>query len=482
MKKTILKAGLISSVVLSVLSCGRDYLDTDTQSAITAEQLATSPDALAGLMEGIYTAFQSYGQTSSAGHEDFGHKAVLSGLDLMSNDMVQTKHHWFGFYYNYQAVLSTSTRATMLWKTYYQQVKAANAIIQAVEEGGITDKNKGIYGQALAMRGYSFFMLVRTFAPTYYGNQDKPGIPLYTKATLDGAAKSTIGETYTQILSDLEKAETNLTGVAARTNKSKIDLSVARAFLAQVHLEMRSWDKAATYAKLARAGYSQPTEQQWLDGFYDLDAVPDAMWGGYITAATTSFVASFFSHFQNNGVGGYASGLEVYKSIDKRLYDAIESTDYRKKAFLDAPVGKVPKYANVKFMDKSDGNGGDYIYMRASEMYYVEAEALARQNKDGEARQVLNEITKLRNPSYNYTGSGDALIKEVLLQKRIELWGEGVAFLDMKRLGEPLQRDYAGSNHVVMQGRLNIPAGDSRFIFKVPESEILANPNIKNDY
>ena len=36
------------------------------------------------------------------------------------------------------------------------------------------------------------------------------------------------------------------------------------------------------------------------------------MWGGILTVETT-FVASYFAHFDNTDVNGYAGGLAVYK-------------------------------------------------------------------------------------------------------------------------------------------------------------------------
>jgi hypothetical protein len=81
MKKSITIFGLL---VLLLTSCSRDYLDTDLQSTINDEQLATSPAALQVLVDGVYTSLHSYGMTSAAGHEDFGHKAIISGLDMMS--------------------------------------------------------------------------------------------------------------------------------------------------------------------------------------------------------------------------------------------------------------------------------------------------------------------------------------------------------------------------------------------------------------
>jgi tetratricopeptide (TPR) repeat protein len=418
--------------------------------------------------------------TSAAGHEDFGHKAIISGLDMMSNDMLQTKHHWFGFYYNYQGRVQTSSRPLMIWKTYYQQIKAVNNVISAIEKGGVDNNNKSMYGQALALRGYMYFMLARIFGPTYVSNESKDCVPMYLATTIEGKPRAKVGEVYTQIVNDLTKAILNLDGFT-RVNKEKVDKNVAEAFLAQVYLEMGNYTQAASIAHLARQGYAQPSEAQWKDGFYDLNSNPDVMWGGILTAETTSFVASYFAHFDNTDVNGYAGGLAVYKSIDRRLYDAIPNSDYRKSVFQasnNAAPYNLPKYANTKFRDLSVGNGGDYVYLRASELFYIEAEALAKSGNESQAKSVLNEITLLRNPAYSNNLSGQLLIDEIILQKRIEMWGEGCAWFDMKRLGVSLVRNYTGTNHVISAAKLDIPAGDNRFLFQIPQAEILANPNI----
>jgi hypothetical protein len=40
----------------------------------------------------------------------------------------------------------------------------------------------------------------------------------------------------------------------------------------------------------------------------------------------------------------------------------------------------------------------------------------------------------------------EAYIKELMLLKRIEFWGEGILFFDYKRLNQGITRDYTGTN------------------------------------
>jgi len=473
MKKIV----IIAICFLVFTSCEKDFLDTAPESTINSDQLATSASANQALINGIYAALRSYGLSMPGIHEDYGHKSVLAAMDMMSNDMTMTKSSWYGSYYNYLGRQQTNTRSRLVWVTYYSQIKAANTVLTAIPSGTIDEELKMIRGQALALRGYFYFMLARTYGPTYVNNDSELCVPLYKEVALEGKARSTVNEVYTVIESDLQES-IELLKDYKRLNNDSVDRSVAQAFLAQVYLEMGKYPEAANTAHLARANYILLSEAEWMSGF-SVTKSNETMWGATLNSSISTFVANFFSHFDNTNPSGYAGGNGIFKNIDKRLYENISNTDFRKKAFV-GPDGnevytKLPVYANIKFRDPTI-DGGSYIYLRSSEMYYIEAEALARSGDEANAKKVLYEITVTRDPAYVLsTNSGSNLINEIILQKRIELWGEGCAWYDMKRLGVPLVRDYSGTNHPEF-GRFNIPVGDNKFIFQMPQAEMDANP------
>lgn len=466
--------------LLILTGCSKDFLDAQPESTINDEQLATSPTASKSILAGIYSALRSYGLSVAGSHEDYGHKSILAATDLMSNDMLMTKSSWYGSFYNYLGRQQTNSRSKLAWTIYYPQIRTTNKLIQAIPADAPTPELKAIRGQALALRGYFYFMLARMYGPTYVGNETKLCVPLFTEPTVDAKPRATVQEVYKVIESDLKLAITELEGFT-RANKDGLDQSVAQAFLADVYLEMGKYPEAADFAHKARQNYTLLTQADWNTGFYDITTGNETMWGATITSAQSTFVASFFSHFDNTNDSGYAGGLGIYKNIDKNMYESISNTDYRKKAFVP-PAGSttypsLPAYANTKFRDPTI-DSGDYIYIRSASLYYIEAEALARSGNEGTAKQVLYDITITRDPAYVLsTKTGTALINEIVLQKRIELWGEGYAWFDMKRLGVALNRDYVGSNHPSF-GKFNIPAGDNKFIFQVPQAEIDANPLI----
>lgn len=115
--------------------------------------------------------------------------------------------------------------------------------------------------------------------------------------------------------------------------------------------------------------------------------------------------------------------------------------------------------------------------MRAGEMVLIEAEALARQNKNDDAAIALKKLMSMRDPSWNKTS---VTAEDVVLQRRIELWGEGFAYFDLKRLNKGIDRNYQGNNHLAGY-TLTIPAQDPAWTYQIPRKELQENTHITED-
>ena len=115
--------------------------------------------------------------------------------------------------------------------------------------------------------------------------------------------------------------------------------------------------------------------------------------------------------------------------------------------------------------------------MRLSEAYLLKAEAEARGGDDAAAQQTLFELVSNRDSAYaKSTKTGDALLAEIFLQSRIELWGEGHEYFTNKRFNVGVDRS-SSTNH---QHKAVIPAGKD-FTYQIPLSiEINSNPNISS--
>ncbi len=477
MKKYIL--GLVAAVTL--FSCNREesFLDTEPQGTVGADQIsdliANYPEKAVLLLGGAEAGNNNYliqFSTNGAGaHDDFGYMSVKTGLDHMTNDLVMYSSHWFNSYYMYVARNVENSRDRMVWNFYYKVVYNMNEIVKLMP-AETTGDSSHLKGRAMAMRGLAYLDLVRLYA---VGEQ---GIPYYSKGAgeeINVPARMATTEVYANIEKDLVEAYNLLAGYT-RDSKESVNQQVVAGFLARFYMTTKDYAKSAQYAKLARTGYSPMNATQLADGFQFISN-PEWMWGSDITGSTTTSYASFFSHMSNRNAG-YAGLLGVYRLVDNRLYAKISATDLRKNWFND-PTGDFPPTFNVKFYDNTFMQG-DYIYMRAAEFYLVEAEALARSGNEAGAKQVLFDLISKRDPAYTLSiKTGAALLEEIRTHKKIEMWGEGLEFFDMKRNNEALVRNYTGTNHASF-GRLDIPAGDARFNFMIPQAELDANPEVKN--
>ena len=267
-----------------------------------------------------------------------------------------------------------------------------------------------------------------------------------------------------------------------RPNKNFIDASVANGILARYYLLANKWQEAANAASKARQGYSlmKADATGLYDGFVTVNN-PEWMWGFAHSTETQTTYASFFSMISNIAPGyagiGYAPRL-----IDARLYDQIPNSDLRK-AWFNGPEGaeqatdaaSLP-YASVKFGHVDDWTD-NYMYMRAAEMVLIEAEAYAHMGDGAKAAQVLKELMDLRQPGWN---RASVTVDDIHLQRRIELWGEGFAYYDLKRLNKGTDRSYEGNNHLAGYD-IKVPARDTRWYYQIPLREIQENDLINEE-
>ncbi|MBR0166888.1 MAG: RagB/SusD family nutrient uptake outer membrane protein [Prevotella sp.] len=486
----VLKYMSMGLLALALGSCGSDYLDTEYTRHLDAERAGEAagrnPDVF---LNGMWSWQVEY----TTNHDTFGLMSVLLAKEMMSEDIAIAAFHWFGYDYDFDNREYNYRRTKQDWELFYTDIAKANEIIGLYPEGGQTADEKGLLGQALAIRGMAYTYLPQIYQ-TYMNqdgsiNREAPGVPIllttaegYTLDELDGLkGRNTVGAVLDQAEKDLTAAVQNLTESGyKRPTKNYVDLSVAQGLLARYYLLTQQWDKAASAANAARQGYTQRGNAELHDGFMSL-STNDVMWGFIHTPETETTYASYFSHISNL-TPGYAGLGYSPKLIDARLYSQIADDDYRKSLFNDAegdptqdmPGAQLP-YANLKF-----GNTGDwcmhYIFMRAAEMVLIEAEALVRQGKGAEAATVLGELMSNRQPSWS---KSSVTLDDILLQRRIELWGEGFAYFDLKRNNLGIDRNYEGSNHLA--GYLHtIPAFDKRWTYQIPQGEMQENSHIQD--
>ncbi|WPQ62456.1 RagB/SusD family nutrient uptake outer membrane protein [Chitinophaga sancti] len=480
---------LSAAAIFIFSACKKDYLDTMPTDSYASDQVFTTVDNAWNAINGIHRSLYKQYDSQDQG----GQGSMMIVNDMLGDDLVMTAagNGWFNTTYKW--TMHRNSSATLLeysYLFYYKIISNANMIINNIDGAtGSESDRKNIKGQAYAYRAWAYLNLVQYFGKRYdaSGTNTQPGVPVLTTNTTVGQPRSTVEQVYTQINLDADSAIADLTIASAPNNKSHISLATAKGIKARIALTQQNWAVAAKYAAEAKAGYTLMTNASYQTGFNDYTN-GEWMWGSHQISEQTSYFYSFFAYMSSNF---NSTNIRTNpKAINKTLYNQISATDVRKKMWsvdgtgVTVPSGGVLKaYMNKKFLAASSSSSiGDVPIMRAAEMYLIEAEADARMGQDAAAADVLYTLAVNRDPSYvKSTKTGNDLLQEILVQRRIELWGEGFRFFDLKRMDAALDRTGANHSTTLTNGLMTMPAGDKQWQFLIPQDELNANKAIEQN-
>ena len=494
--KNLFIGALSVFTIATVNSCSSDYFDTNPTDAVSdAEAFSTADNVMAivnGMIRDMY-----YRQNSNQGQA--GQSGIMIMMDALGEDLVfpSTGNGFYISTVRWQDQINENGANDLFpYQFYYALIRNANLIIQnapRVPANTTADALtiKKATGEAYAFRAFSYYMLVQLYGKRYVAGStnSQNGVPL--RLTVDEAPmkRNTVEEVYTQINQDLDTSLTYLKGTS-RAVKSHFNESVVRGLKARVALTQGNYTIAAKEAKAARTGFALMSNTAYTSGFNTLEGNAEWMWGSTIISEQTDYFGNFGAYMSRN----YNSTniRKAPKAINSALYAKFPATDIRTKNFdptgahtslgLPSTYSKFP-YTSQKFLAVSQSDSRcDVPFMRSAEMYLIEAEALAKSGKETASKIVFNEFAKNRNPSYaGATTTGDAYISEILLSRRLELWGEGFRFLDLKRLNADLDRTGANHNSTVVNNVMTVSNTDKRWEYLIPRQEINANPLIEQN-
>ena len=412
--------------------------------------------ALAALHE-VYQSMHLAGWSTSGNyHQSFGISAYNLAAEVMGDDMIMGAQGsgWFWFDAAYsvkQRYTSNAWRSNDLWTAHYTWIANANYLLEASRSmTGSTEQVNYVKGQAYAIRAYSYFMLAQWFARTYKGHESDPCVPLFTGTVWNGstgALRSTVAEVYAQIDADITQA-VNLLKSTTQTSSEHIGHAVALGLQARISLVKEDWTTA--YNAAVAAINASGKDVQEVSAFTGVNNVRagNVMWGADIPAEEVGMYASFWAHMCTSVTYGQRSP----KQITKWLYNKMSSTDARL-AWWDPQSGySTGGYVQQKFDVLPDTEwDGDYIWMRVEEMFLTAAEAACHRGLTTTAKNYLTRLMSKRDPNYSCSKTGTelgalttdetgSLLEEILIQRRIELWGEDGRIYTIRRLRQGFTR------------------------------------------
>lgn len=449
-------------------------------------------------------------------------------------------YNHFSVYNSNQAQGDTYIYCAYFWDCYYPWIFATNEVIGFVENPEEADKSVlASLGQAHAYRAMFYLDLGRLFEfkeNDYTTASDAIKgltVPIVTEKTTTEEATNNPRVSrevlYKFILEDLKKAETYLAGTSLSYNTPSLAAVYglyARAYIEMGYWEGTDWEQlgvdgltdntkafelAEQYAAQAieESGKTPLTQSQWEDpskGFNSGASNNAWIWGIPVVSDNLNNVSAWATWMSSETQWSY--GMLNQFGASKSFYEKISDSDFRKHSWLDPDMTDyydynfagtaedqayflkyANPYANLKFrpgngncVDYNTGNATDHALMRVEEMYFIRMEAnVGRKNLSG-ARELLNEFMTYRITDGSYdctskTPSEESFIREMMFQKRVEFWGEGILIYDYKRLDQPITRGYEGSNHVSSY-MFNTTGRSPQWNIVITRGEIQANSGI----
>ncbi|MCB0525576.1 MAG: RagB/SusD family nutrient uptake outer membrane protein [Lewinellaceae bacterium] len=473
---------LLTLISVLILSCNKFHDEILPQDELplstvyqTAADLESAINGVYNVLQGNYLAGQNLIQIPElmSGNGTFYIAGIPESLDLANRNL-----------------RSSNLNATNFWIEAYKAINLANAVLEAlgtvVDPALTIDLNNKLEGEALFIRAYLHFELVRYFGQPYGDNSPENGVPIATKAILKKSditypARASVQEVYDQVMQDLLHAGDLL---PASQPVYRANPRAVKALLARVAFQMGDYGTASTYAKSLIEDEPGLVLNATPEEFYTNESSAEAIWVVKFTTSDASSIAFWFDKTRNR------IGLSPSLKSD---FEAI-ATPSQKSAAQLAGLSIVDLRSTVPlissdtlFTNKYEdiaGLGDDTPMARLAEFILMRAEALARGGDMPGSIELLNQIRarslRVRDASGNENpgdqqivlfkpedfADADALIDAIVLERRVELCFEGNYFQDLIRL----HRDIEGLPFDACPCRLPIP-----------QQEIDVNKNLKQN-
>jgi hypothetical protein len=365
-----------------------------------------------------------------------------------------------------------------IWMSMYGNIANVNNILLQIDNKRSVfsgDNYNRVKGEATALRALFHFDLARMFGQSPATGMTAKAIPYITKFGITSTPFSSLQVVLDSCIADLDRAKALL----ANTDTTAILKGVDDPFTSYTQSHMNYW---AVEALMARV-YLYKGDKESADRF------AKAVIGSNKFPLITSNVAATGSGVRDRTFSQELV-FEVYsnnvKNYNSNLFDKSSGTPLRlqpagKTSIYATGSGSTSDYRYISWFDNNQANvnapskyfqdnGTPYHLqnivplIRASEMYYIAAEAANSNGDIAAGASYLNKVRQARGlNALNASGisNTDSLSKEIMKEYQKEFIQEGQTFFYYKRLNKDL--------HLVTPTTAAIPAGV--YVFPIPEKE-----------
>lgn len=458
-------------------SC-EDWFDVKPKTEVKADDLFDSENGFKRALIGVYTQM--------AGSSTYGAEGTLAFTEILGGaytSVKKTNHYYYrAGLYDYEDG-GIKSKINNLWSDNYSTIANINNLLENIDsKQGIF--NEGVYeiikGEALALRAYIHFDLLRNFAPSAMNDFDAPAIPYVDVISTTPFPQLTVRQVSDRVIADLLKAKDLLkdfdpVGPAFESyseqlyGRTSVDDAVASESFLMFRKERMNY--YAVLGTLARVYLYRGEEVDKTEAYKyandvinsekfplkDSKTISDASFGELAMAhMAQEYLFSIYkrdltsvndSYFKYSG----PIGKNILEIDEMRLNEYYETAKYGGVADV-----RLNKLFNIngngfsKYLIKYEYPGYNVKripLLKVSEMYLIIAECM---NSAGHLQNLR------RSRGLKVLTPGNTLQEEIEAEYRKEFLGEGQMFYYYKRLNQLVNNEMTS---------------DEKFVFPIPDAE-----------
>lgn len=464
--KKILNAGCLC--IFALLVACSDWMDVSPKTDVKSDDLFLTESGFKSALIGIYarmTNNETYGLNLTSG---FMERLVQRYDNYSSSTTIDSRAK----IYNYTTEANSKNTINNIWLGMYRNIANINNLLENLETNGNALTTEGYYelikGEALGLRAFHYFDLLRLWGPIYQEDSTANAVPWRDQFTPVRVPLMPANELVAKILDDLYQAEELLENDSMKYTRyarepfrgernHRMNKYAVKALLARVNLYIGNKTEAAGYArevinecglKLVRDNRTDNAmleESLFALNMYEMEERYESIWHEAINYANNReywiTLANAQSIFDANSIGindiRYKSGYGFVFGNNQLMC----------RKYLPSPFSRYT---------------GNIPLIRLSEMYYILAESVAL----ADSPQYINTVRNNRGISRSSNIQADANYTEALridaLQREYQkdFFAEGQFFYFLKR------------HHAKTFYRCPVVGDFDAYVFPVPDDEV----------
>lgn len=443
MKKDIIYKTLFVLLLTALMLCScNDWLDVQPRSQVEDTELFDTESGFKEALAGVYSSMLS--------SSTYGKEMTYGFLDVLAYewDFYYASQYDDATAFNYDAGIPTNY-IRGIWSNSYSGIANVNNLIAHIDERPelfSEDNHDVIKGEALALRAFLHFDLLRCFGVSYAVNPDQPSIPYSTALSYRVFPQLKVHEVAQAVIDDLLAADALLKDsdpiVTGRSINERIDNGyllnrqlhlnyyAVKAVEARVYMWMGRYDEALAAAnEVIDSGSFEWATVANLQAGYDRSMATEHLFALNNLTLKADVADEFFSD----------SSPYSFAITRDRLLDYFDNAtqDYRFTFLFKAGTSTHTNNRYITKYDEPSSSNTYYNYkmplIRLPEMYLIRSEVEYRKGDIDAARSSINTLRVARNlPALNELPEDFYL--ELIREYRREFLAEGQLFFLYKRL------------------------------------------------